>query len=69
MIVRNQGVIVHRDPFRGRRLRLGNVVFLGILVPLLKCPEGIAVVERVVEPQTEAGDRESKRPHFGVLSM
>ena len=66
----NQWVVIHRDPFgRDRVFRRSDKIFLGVLVPLLKSAKRIPIVERVGKPQTEAGDRESKRPHFSVLSM
>ena len=70
MVKVSQRVVVHRDPFgRNRVFGRGNIVFLRVLVPLLKCAKCVAFIERVGKPQTEAGDRKSKRPHFRVLSM
>src|SRR6266851_8808806 len=62
-------VIVDSHPLGRMVTELGNVVLLRILVPLLKRSESITAVHYVRKPQTEAGDRESERPHFGILSM
>ena len=70
MIQIHQRVVIHGDPFgRDWVFRWSNIILLSVLIPLLKSAEGIPIVERVGKPQTEAGDRESKRPHFSVLSM
>ena len=69
MVKIEERVIVHGHPLRELGIELGNVLLFRILVPLFKRPERPAVVNRVIKPQTEAGGRESQRPHFGVLSM
>ena len=69
MVKVEKRVIVHGHPLGQLVIKLGNVVLLRILVPLLKRSESITAVHYVRKPQTEAGDRESERPHFGILSM
>ena len=69
MVKVEKRVIVDSHPLGQLVITPGNVVLLRILVPLLKRSESVTAVHYVRKPQTEAGDRESERPHFGILSM
>ena len=69
MIKAEKRVIVDGHPLGQLVIKLGNIVSLRIPVPLLKRSERVAAVHCIRKPQTEAGDRESQRPHFSILSM
>ena len=69
MVKVEKRVIVHGHPLGQLVIKLGNIVSLRIPVPLLKRSERVAAVYCIRKPQTEAGDRESQRPHFSILSM
>jgi len=69
MVKVEKRVIVHGHPLGQLVIKLGNIVSLSIPVPLLKRSERVAAVYSIRKPQTEAGDRESQRPHFSILSM